>query len=123
MPPIFRLGQLIGHVGLGENFEQSCMEKTEIRRRRFWRSAEEILEAKYLQKVGLVKSNAESLSVRGICLQVSHPDERHEPFVINFTFSRSIDDENEISDGQCSCTAGSIAKCKHAVALLLHLTT
>ena len=102
MPPVFPLGQVIGRigVGLGENFEENrCMEKKERRRCRFWRSAEEIMEAKYLQEAGLVKSNEESLSVHGICLQVSHPDERHEPFVINFTFSRSCDDENEISDG------------------------
>jgi len=126
MPFICHLGQLISHVGLGDTVERNIgeedIQRSEIRRRRFWRSAEEILEANYLRKVGLVRTCSDSFTVRGICLQVSHPDDRHQPFIINITFSKVDDDDNEISGGQCSCLAGSLARCKHAVALLLHLT-
>jgi len=49
--------------------------KGTLRRKRFWQEAEQVLEAKYLQKVGILKSDQNSFSVRGICVQVFNPGE------------------------------------------------
>lgn len=123
MTVIFNLGQLICHVGSIVDGEGDLdMQKRTLQRKRCWKGAEEILAAKYLQKVGIVQSDGFSITVRGICVQVSHPGHTHNPFVIDFTFTRSDDNENEITSGACSCTAGILAQCKHAMALLLYLT-
>lgn len=56
-------------------------------RKHFWKGAEEILEAKYLQKAGVLKLDTGSVSVQGICGWISKLGVRNEPHVINFTFT------------------------------------
>jgi hypothetical protein len=123
MEVIFNIGQLMCYVI--DILDGECInldiQKRTFQRKRFWKGAEEILAAKYLQKVGIVKSDVNSIDIRGICIRVSNPGPKNEPFVINFSFTRN-NNENEITCGNCNCTAGNLAKCKHAVALLLYLT-
>ena len=54
-------------------------------------------------------------------MQISNPGEKNELFVIDYDFSRT-GDNNEILYGHCLCTADNLAKCKHAVAVLMFLT-
>ena len=100
---------------------ETDFEKRSVKRKKLWQGAEQILEADYLHKVGIVDSNDQILSITGVCIQVSNPGEKNDPHVINFKFDRT-DKGQEILFGNCSCTAGNLAKCKHAVALLLYLT-
>ncbi len=98
----------------------SVLDMRKYRRCRFWIGAEEILDAEYLQKMGIVWSNATEILIRGICLQVSHNQDK--PYVIDFNLTKDDLGELSIEGGKCSCTAGGNGKCKHAVVLLLTLT-
>ncbi len=73
------------------------------------------------EKIGIVESDDQHLAVCGIYIQVSHPDQKYDPWVIDFKFIWS-DDENETEYGHSPCTVGNLVKCKHTVALLLYLT-
>ncbi len=83
MAPIFRLRQLIGHVGQDlEQRDEHDIERNSLHCRRFWRVAEEIFQSnpKYMQKIGIVESVDQHLAVRGICIQESHPDQKYNPW-------------------------------------------
>jgi hypothetical protein len=81
-------------------------------------SSREVLESKYLQKMGIVEDNEWITKVRGLCLQVSFP--KHDPHVINVIIKKPF--PGTIQFARCSCTGGKSGRCKHAVALFKHIS-
>ena len=73
----------------------------------------QILESKYLQKVGVVEQTENCIKLKGLCLRVRKPDEG---VAINVTISEPF--PGQVIYAQCSCIAGQLGKCKHSVAVL-----
>lgn len=81
------------------------------------KGGKEILEAKYLQKIGFIQQTEMSVVIKALCIQVSKPGS--DPHEIEVGISKPF--PGQILLSQCSCVGGSNGKCKHATAMLLQL--
>jgi hypothetical protein len=77
-------------------------------------AAREIIDAGYMQKIGLLCETDTEIEMRGLCIQVSHPTEN--PFEPTATISKPF--PGHVLRAYCNCTGGSSGKCKHVVAML-----
>lgn len=73
----------------------------------------QIVKSHYLQKVGVLEENESCIRLRGLCLRVHNA---HEILTINVTISKPF--PGAVLYAHCTCTAGNLGKCKHAVAVL-----
>lgn len=78
------------------------------------KGSREILQSEYLQKIGVVKETDADVHIRGLCIQVSHPNQY--PFQMDAWISKPF--PGVVIKGKCQCDGGSTGKCKHSVAML-----
>ena len=81
--------------------------------KRCWEEGEAVLKAKHIVACGITSKQDKQLKILALCAQSSHL--RAKPHEISVVVTTS---GFEIS---CSCKAGLSERCKHCVAVLLHL--
>ncbi|XP_025997023.1 uncharacterized protein LOC113005531 [Solenopsis invicta] len=84
------------------------------------REGEDLYKNGLLICAGITKKNGSIVECQGLATQVSHVHEH--PHIINVKIDSNKTAGERIIEGKCSCIAGESAKCKHYIALLLHLS-
>ena len=92
------MSRIVAHVGEGK---------------RYWEEGEAVLKAKHIVACGVTARGDNELKILALCAQSSYLRAKpHEIMVIIKSEGFKI---------SCSCKAGMSEKCKHCVAVLLHL--
>ncbi|XP_037514033.1 uncharacterized protein LOC119390500 [Rhipicephalus sanguineus] len=96
------LANIMGHLETSEKRIRCLVE------------GEEVLNAGHLICCGVKACSVRAVSVQALCLQTSHV--RGKPHEVEFVF-----DVSSHIKGHCSCKAGNSERCKHIIAMLLHV--
>ncbi|XP_075737092.1 uncharacterized protein LOC142776738 isoform X1 [Rhipicephalus microplus] len=75
---------------------------------------EEVLNAGHRICCGVKACNIDAVAIQGLCLQTSHVREKPHELELVFDVNSRIKDH-------CSCKAGNAERCKHMIAMLLHV--